>query len=348
MSKSDQVRPIFLPAGVAAPDQQIGYVGGIAGAIEALDLHTGESLWRAELAARPVLVFENLLVVLSPVEGKANALKLIEIDRNNEGELVRESDALVFPDWVRVTITPDLFFSYEVSLDGSDLILEWEAHARYQGGAPPSAQIQAQATHDTAGAARFNLQTGEVRELPNRHEKKIELPPGLLEANLFSYQRGASSFWHTEPWSFDGRFAVLIGEVVEDRQTLKLQTWDGTGEIAPPLTLLTGQALVSYVTPDGLYLFIHSELPSDKPDWWLFSVTTGKLLTVLEYEEVTREACVLNSQVYYLVEDAPSVPRQADETLRSTIKAVEVASGSVIWERLLSLRPTRKQAALRQ
>ena len=79
MSKSNQVRPIFLPAGVAAPDQHIGYVG-ISGAIEALDLHTGESLWRAEIDARPVLVFENLLVVLSPVKGIANALKLVEVD----------------------------------------------------------------------------------------------------------------------------------------------------------------------------------------------------------------------------------------------------------------------------
>lgn len=347
MSKSNQVRPIFLPAGVAAPDQHIGYVG-ISGAIEALDLHTGESLWRAEIDARPVLVFENLLVVLSPVKGKANALKLVEVDRNNEGEFVRESDELMFPDWVHATITPDLFFSYEVSRDGSDLVLEWEAHARYQGGASPSAQIQAQATQDTAGTARFNLQTGEVREFPGGHKQKIELPSRLLEANLFSYQRGASTFWHTEPWSFDGRFAVLVGEVVEDRQTLKLQTWDGTGEIAPANTLLTGQALVSYVTPDGLYLFVHSEILSDKPDWWIFSVTTGKELAVLKYEEVTREGCVLNSRVYYLVEDAASAPQRAGENLRSKMKAVEIASGKLIWERLLSLRPTRKPAALRQ
>lgn len=348
MSHSDQLRPVFLPAGVAAPDQQVGYVATMTGGIEALDLLTGELLWRADVAARPVLVFQNLLAALGPVEGKSNALQIIELDRNKEGELVRESEALVFPDWVRATVTPDLFFSYEVSVDGNDLILEWEAHARYEGGAPPSALIQAQSTQDTAGAARFNLETGEVRELPDAPERKIELPQGLREANLFSYQRGASSFWRTEPWAFDGGFAVLIGEFVEDRQTLNLQTWASNGEIAPPITLLTGQALVSYVTRDGLYLFIHSELQSDKQDWWLFSVNTGKGLTVLKYEEGTREACVLNSRVYYLVEDAASANRKDEETLRSTIKAVDVASGKLIWERLLSLRPTRKQAALRQ
>lgn len=349
MSHSDHLRPVFLPSGVAAPNQQVGYVATMTGGIEALDLLTGELLWRAELAARPVLIFQNLLAALALVEGRANALQLIEVDLNKEGELVRESDALVFPDWVRATITPDLFFSYEVSVDGNDLILEWEGHARYEGGAPPSALIQAQSTQDAAGAARFNLQTGEVSELPDHSKKKIELPQGLLEANLFSYQQGASSFWRTEPWVFDDGFAVLIGEVAEDRQTLKLQTWDArTGEIASPIKLLTGQALVSYVTPDGLCLFIHSELQSDKHDWRLFSVTTGKELTVLKYEEGTREACVLNSRVYYLVEDAAAAHHEGEETLQSTMKAVDVASGRLIWKRLLSLRPTRKRAALRQ
>jgi hypothetical protein len=348
MSKSDQVRPIFLPAGVAAPDQQIGYVGGMAGGIEALHLLTGELVWQSDLNARPVMVFENLLAALSPVQGRPNALQLIEIDRK-EGEFVRASDSLVFPDWVLAAVAPNLSFSYEVGADGHDLIFEWEAHARYEGGAPPSARIQAQATQDAAGVARFNLRTGKVTEFPAHDEKSIELPKSLREENLFSYQRGTSSFWQTEPWAFDGKFAVLIGEVLEDRQTLKLQTWDAKfRESAAPVSLVTGQALVSYVTPEGLYLFVHSELQNQKRDWWLFSVITGKLLTVLNYEEVTRETCVVNDRVYYLVEDAASAPRQGQENLRSTLKAVDVASGKLLWERLLSVRPTSKQAALRQ
>ena len=351
MSNSDQVTPVFLPAGVAAPEQPVGYVVDLTGGIEALDLLTGKLLWQAALNARPIFVFENLLVALRPMQDRANLLQFIVVDRNAKGELVLESKPVVFPDWVRANIEQDQSFSYRISAEQNDLIFHWAARARYQGGASPSAKILKQFTQDAAGIVRFNFRTGEVKELPAPEEMKIELPEALQEASLFSYQQGGSSIWHTEPWAFDGRFAVIIGEVLDDLQALKLQKWDAeTAEIEPPIPLVTGQALVSYVTPDGLFLFIHSEIQSQdhNHDWWLFSVATGKGLAVLNYEDGTREACVVNSVIYFLVDDPPPTLRSGGETVQSTLKAVDVASGKLLWERLLSRRPTKKQTAQRQ
>jgi len=316
-----------------------------------LILLTGKPLWQVALNARPVFVFENLLVALRPVQERANLLQFIVVDRNTKGDLLLESEPVMFPDWVRVNIVQDESFSYRIKVEKNDLIFQWATRARYQGGAPPSAQILKQFTQDAAGIVRFNFRTGEVKGLPAPDETKIELPEAVQEASLFSYQQGGSSVWHTEPWAFDGKYAVIIGEVSDDRQALKFQKWDAeTAEIEPPISLVTGQALVSYVTPDGLFLFIHSEIQSQdyKHDWWLFSVVTGKELAVLNYEDGTRDACVVNSVVYFLVDDPPPTLRSDGETLQSTLKAVDVASGKLLWERLLSRRPIKKQTAQRQ
>jgi hypothetical protein len=345
---TDHVKPIFLPAGVADPDGTVGYVAGTASGIDAIELLNGKVIWRTELIARPVFVFENLLVTLRTIEDRTNSLRLICLDRIKNADPVLESDAIEFPEWVTVNTLPDQSFSYDISADQNELILEWEAHARYRGGASPSAHILAQSTQDAAGVVRFNLRSGKVSK-SDREEKKIELPDDLEGAILFSYQQGASSVWHSEPWTFDGNFGVIIGEVSGDQQTLKLQTWDGaSAKVDEAVLLLTGEALVSYVTPDGLCVLIHSEAQHQEHDWWLFSVKTGKRLAVLNYEEGAKEACVLNSRVFYLVEDPPPAQRRDAGILRSTIKAVEISSGKVVWERLLSEQPPRRQPALRQ
>jgi len=345
---ADRVNPISLPAGVADFEGTAGYVAGMTRGIDAIELLNGEIIWRAELLARPLFVFEHLLLALRAIEDRTNCLQLVCIDRIKNGELVRESDPIELPEWITVNTVPDESFSYDVSADQSELIIEWEGHARYRGGASPSAHILAQSTQDAAGILRFNFRTGEVSKSA-RDEKRIEMPGNLEGAIPFSYQRGASSIWHTEPWAFDGKFGVIIGEVSGDQQSLQLQTWDGaSGKVDEPVLLLTGEALVSYVTPDGLYVLIHSEAQAQQHNWWLFSTKTGKKLAVLNYEDGAKEACVLNSRLYYLVEDPPPAHRHEAEALRSTIKAVEISSGKVVWERLLSEQPTNRQAALRQ
>lgn len=354
MSNDDQVRPVFLPAGVAEPDKRVGYVADTNGGIEALDLLNGKLYWRADVTARPVIVFENTLVALRPAEDKASDLQVVVLDRSNEGNMMLESDLLVFPDWVTATTEPNQFFGYEVRIDRTELKLVWEAHARYRGGAPPPGYVLAQANRDAAGVSRINLNTGEVTMLPPENEIEIGLPEAYQQESLFSYQMGASSSWHTKPWAVDHRFAVIAGEVFDDQQTLKLQMWDAaTGKTEQSISLVTGHALISYVTPDGRYLFIHSELttgtpPDYKRPWWLFSVVAGKRLGVLNYEQDTKEACVLNSHVYYLVENPPPASRTGGELVQTKMKALDIVSGALLWERRLSDRVAKRRPALRQ
>jgi hypothetical protein len=357
VSDNDQIRPIFLPAGVAGPDKRAGYVSDTSGGIQALDLAQGEPIWRSQLAGRPLIVREHALVVLQlAVPDKENALRVALLDGNDQGKMLLASDAITFPDWVSATITTNESFGYSARLEGDDLLLEWEARARYRGGAPPPAYIQAQANKAAGGVARVDLKTGKVRMLPMESRREIELPASLRESTLFSYQIGISDTWETEPWAVDEKMAAAVtGEIYEDQQALQLQRWNpATGKAQKPVALVRGLALVSYVTPDGCYLFIHSEMPTDesspeaKAPWWLFSVSTGKQLAVLDYEQGTREACVLASNVYYIVDNPPPALRSDGDILQSTIKALDIVSGRPLWQHLLSSERSALRPALRQ
>jgi hypothetical protein len=356
VSDKDQIKPIFLPAGVAGPDKRAGYVSDTAGGIQALDLAEGELIWRSQLAARPLIASENGLAVLGrATPEKENALQVVLLDRQDQGKLLLESDAVIFPDWASATINTNESFSYGVRLDGDDLLLEWKAQARYRGGAPPSAYIQAQANKAATGLARIDLKTGKVRMLPLESRRETELPKELQESTLFSYQIGASDTWETEPWLVDEKIAAAItGEIDEEQQALQLQRWNpATGKAQKPVALVKGLALVSYVTPDGGYIFIHSEMPTEesspnKTPWWLFSVSTGKQLAVLDYEQGAREACVLASKVYYIVDNPPPALRSDGDILQSTIKALDIVSGRLLWQHLLSGKRSALRPALRQ
>lgn len=356
VSDNDQIKPIFLPGGVAGPDKRAGYVSNTSGGIQALDLAQGELIWRSELTASPLIVRENDLAALKrAVPEKENALQVVLLDRNDQGKLLLESDAIIFPDWVSAAIRTTESFGYSARLEGDDLLLEWEAQARYRGGAPPPAYIQAQAKRAATGIARIDLKTGKVRMLPAESRREIELPGALQESTMFSYQIGTSDTWETEPWGVDEKMAAAItGEIDEEEQALQLQRWNpATGKAQKAVALVKGLALVSYVTPDGCYLFIHSEMPTAsspgaKTPWWLFSVATGKQLAVLDYEQGTREACVLASKVYYIVDDPPPALRSDGEILRSTIKALDIVSGRLLWQHLLSTERSALRPALRQ
>jgi hypothetical protein len=179
-------------------------------------------------------------------------------------------------------------------------------------------------------------------------------PPTLQDATLFSYQIGSTDTWRTEPWKADDTLAVITGDIVGDGQVLRLQRWNpDSGNIDPPVELVAGEALVSYVTPDGCYLFIHSERPAragagERQPWWLFSVVTGRQLAVLSYDFGARETCVLDAKVFYIVDAQPPGDADKKQIHQSTLKSLDIVSGAVVWQRPLTPRQTRTRPALRQ
>jgi PQQ enzyme repeat len=152
-----------FPRGVADPDAARGFVADRAGTVLALDLASGAVRWRAGPGLRPLTVVGDVLVA-ARVAGR-NRLELVMLDAGDGHEL-RATEPLPLPDWAQPSLhdTPD--YALRADAEGDRVVLRWSARARYRGGAPPSATVQAAAERQARGAARVDVASGAVERLP--------------------------------------------------------------------------------------------------------------------------------------------------------------------------------------
>jgi hypothetical protein len=157
--------PVYLPSGTADADGKAGYVTNADGGIDAINLETGALLWDTKEARRPLLAFADRLAAWAPVQGKANSLRISVFATADKGRRVLASDPVVFAEWVSVETTLGRTFVARAEVVEGALLLHWEAHASYAGGAPPPPEVVAAAKKDTTGTARVSLETGKVEML---------------------------------------------------------------------------------------------------------------------------------------------------------------------------------------
>lgn len=148
--------------GVADADAARAFVSDRAGTVLALDLATGGVRWRAGPGLRPLSVVGDV-VVAARVAGR-NRLELVMLDAGDGHEL-RTSEPLALPDWAQPSLhdTPD--YALRADAEGGSVVLRWSAQARYRGGAPPSAMVQAATERQARGAARVDVASGAVEPL---------------------------------------------------------------------------------------------------------------------------------------------------------------------------------------
>src|SRR5262245_30992392 len=90
-----------MPGGGADAEGKVGFVTGVAGGIDALELATGKVLWSSKLAQRAVAVDGKCLLTLATVSDKKNALQVVTLDAT-DGTKLAVSEPVKFPDWVVV------------------------------------------------------------------------------------------------------------------------------------------------------------------------------------------------------------------------------------------------------
>jgi outer membrane protein assembly factor BamB len=211
-----------FPRGVADPGAARAFVHDRAGTVLALDLATGEVRWRAGTGLRPLSVVGDV-VVAARVAGR-NAIELVMLDARDGREL-RVSEPLALPDWAQASLedTPDSTLRAEA--EGGAVVLRWTARARYRGGAPPSAMVQAAAEREARGAARVDVDSGAVEALP---EPAVAVAPVHADA-------GAPAAPAPEPDVLEQadlggtRFQLVVRDAGERVRTLIRAVDRGTG-----------------------------------------------------------------------------------------------------------------------
>ncbi|HEV3255995.1 MAG TPA: hypothetical protein VG013_03875 [Gemmataceae bacterium] len=329
--------PVSLPGGVADPAGRTGFVSNSKHGIDALDLETGKVLWSTEEASQPLVVLGKHLLAQGPINGKANAVRVVVLDIGR-GKRLLESKPVVFPDWVSVGGGHGRSFASRGRIEAGNLLLTWEAHAWYAGGAAPTPEMQRLAKHDASGGSRVNLDNGRVEILPSDKvpaAKSAKLPRELEKATSQQYWTGSS--WESKPLVVGDRAAALKLEAKGDRQKLALQTWElSTGKGREPVTLLEGRSLWTQLSLDRGHVFVHQALarealPAGDYAWWVFSLETGRRVAKLPFEAGTEAVGVLGPRLYYIVQGQNN--RVAERWVQPrTLKAFELRSGKLVWE----------------
>ena len=338
---SDQ--PVFLPGGAAAPDGKTGYVTNPKGGIDAINLESGELLWETKDASRALAAFPKGLAAWALVPGKANSVRILVFD--SKGKRQRESDPVVFPDWVSVSLTYGRSFAAQAEIVKGDLLLSWEAHAFYAGGARPPPEVVKAAKKDASGTARINLETGKVEMLKAMVATGPALPKELEKVTSRQYWIGST--WETRPLAVGNTLAALEQQALPgEKQRLLLQRWDlKTGKALDKTVLLEGKELWPRVQPDRRYVFVHQalvkeQLPAGDYAWWIFSLQTGKQVGKVPFEPSGQEMGVIGPRVFFVVPGAAKRPPGFPMLQPRSLRALDLATGKTLWER--PIEPQRR------
>jgi hypothetical protein len=322
------IEPVFFPGGVADPAGGAGYVAD-GGGIVAIGLRAGERLWRTDRAAEPLIAQEERLAAALPREHPRNVIEVVVLDAGR-GEPTLVSDPVVLPDWVTADPRTHDRFRMTARIEDHRLQLEWEAHGRYSGGAPPPPEVRREAARDATGLLEVDLGTGVVSPLPVTGSEdagpSVRRPP--LDDDL------------TEPWLAGTETVRLVWEIDGVEQAVALETTEASRPGSRSVVeIARGQGLVAQVTLDGRYVCVHREPAASADDRWaVFSASTGERVASVPRDAGARSPAVLWGRVYYLVE------RAAERELRTR----DLASGTLAWELPLAARPMRGPPRLRQ
>ncbi len=340
MATNDTQEPVLLPEGIADPAGGTGFFATGAAAIEAIGLAEGSLLWHTEAAERPLLLSGHLLAAQASVPGRPNALRIVLLDVSKNGEPVLTSEPVVLPEWVDACARAPEAFRTRARLEARGLILDWEAHDRYAGGAPPSRQVSRQAARDAAGAVRIDLDTGRAETVASERSGASPGAATLREAD--SPPSSPDVVWQTEPWSAGtgDRLAALAMKQESPDLSLSLETWGGGASRATPkrFELARGAGMAPSLSLDGKYVLVEPDEPAlpagSLRTWWVFETATGRRIATIPHEEGAREPSVVGSRLFYLLQD-PQRPAPGQE-MRTILKARDLHSGELLWERSLS------------
>ena len=328
--------PIFLPQGIADPAGRTGFFAAGAESIEAISLADGSLLWRAVAFIRPLIASGHRLAAQAPsVPKKSNALRIVLLDVTRRGESVLTSDPVLLPEWVDCLSSDPEIFQCRARLEVRALVLAWEAHGRYSGGVPPPRQVVQQAARDASGLVRMDLETGRI--------EAVAAPPSISQATLREADTPSSSpdvIWHTEPWQIGDRLAALAMKEESLGQSFHLETWSpGSSETTlEQFELARGTGMAPALSSNGKYVLVEPDESEPGPrgpqrPWWIFDATTGLHVATVPHEGGAREPCIVGSRLYYLVREPARV--SPDTAVRTVLRARDLNSGELLWERLL-------------
>ncbi len=323
-----------LPGGLADAAGRTGYLSSATQGIEAVDLLTGDVLWSSQEAEIPLLIANDHLYAQAGT--KRNRLRVLAYDLTRKGEVVLESDPVVFPDWVVTADVPGRSFKSTWHLERDYLVLCWQARAWYQGKTKPTPAMDAAARKQVDGMVRIHLRTGQVVHFPAEAPGvsfAVPVPHKDLEKKSLRWQGQVND-----------EYKVVVQEEEGDHQKLLLLTWNRLGaKVGEPRELFVGRRPMVLPSMDERILCIREAIPSPdqrvvneertKYAWSLFSLETGATVARVAYETSTQAMTVVGPRLF-VQQSGPIRGSLAEAAIPTrTIKAIDLKTGRILWQR---------------
>lgn len=326
------IDPVYFSGGVADPEGHAAYVAA-AGGVAAVRLRDGHALWRSERVQHPLVCDGRRLVAASTSMSASSVVEVAVLDASSNGEVMVVSEPMPLPSWVTASAESLGTLRFAARVMGRSLHLEWEAHARYAGGASPPAQIERTAMRRGSGVCEVDLESGSVSPAPvngqERAETDVRRPPLAPDDTA-------------EPWCVDDMPVRLLWDAEGEEQVLLLERGETQpGGSADVLELARGQGLVAQVTPDGCDVLVHREPPAGADRWLVLSVPSGRRSATVTHDHGASRPAILGSRVYYHADD------HSGAVWRRVLRARALASDALLWELALDERPISAPPRLR-
>jgi hypothetical protein len=294
--------------------------------IDAVDPASGALLWSSREAAKPLLVYGDLLVAQTEPD-RADNLGIAFLSRSDG--TVRLAMDVPLPEGVTGSVANGLGTQFDVwaVVRQGRISIGWESVKRWVKPIPPRQR----------DALETRLKGGVLIDLLAKTTTRIAAPPRpVLPRPRLAMDDAPTG----EGVRTDGVFATTHMVRNAGSQRLVLQRWStGTGALLEEVTLFAGDYHLRLPSADGQHLMVSREATRSGPDGYtllIFSLASGKLLGKIESQRSHAFFYVLGSTLFY--ESLPFFHRAVDgddEIVFESRKlcAVDLANDAVLWER---------------
>lgn len=316
-----------FPGGLLDSTGRTAYLGTPTGMV-AIELARGEVVWETREAHRPILVAGDRLYALAL--SASNRLSIVAFDLASKANRVFATDVTDFPRWVATRDTPTQSFHVECRQSKNKLLLDW--HAATHGGSGPAKQA--------SGTVQVDLDTGRAEPLA----LAVRPPRPNTDATPPQFAKLAVR-WHGRA---GGQLLAVVAENLPEstprqrHQRLVLRGWDARSgkETTAPRELLRGGRVVVLADLDGMHLWLRDAEQAEQP-WQVVSILDGHLVRRVPYVPGTQVATIVANHAYCLGGAPVRTALDGPPRRIHVLHAVDVETGKVAWQRVLSGGATR-------
>jgi hypothetical protein len=321
----------FAQAAVVDPERPRAYLMAPEALIEEVDLSTGQILAASARAAKPLLLFDSLLLAQAEPRDEGEKLRLVGLNAKDLSTTFEVEVPL--PAGVHPLIDDRLGSSFHASarLDGGDVVVLWRSVRRRITGTPTNEPADI-----AAGWARIDPNTGQLTssghgEAPFRHD---ELPPIVRRL----VQSGALA---NKPCQVDDLITGAEYREEGGATAVILRRWNSqTAEGLPDIKLFGGELTLRSLSADCRHIL--ASKPAEGWLWSIYSMVTGDKVAEMHMPAPAAQFFIRNGSFFYI--EAATVVR-ADGQLKierpRELSAMDLKTGRRLWS-----RPIRETAYL--